>query len=51
MSSTLLAELEAELARANRVRNGARRRVDAVRFNLPNLTQQVVDSEEGIRDL
>lgn len=51
MSSTLLAELEAELARAKRVRNGARRRVDAVRSNLPNLTQQVVDSEEGIRDL
>lgn len=51
MSSTLLTELEAELARARSVRNGARRRVDATKSRLPELTQQVVDFEEEIREL
>ena len=51
MSSTLLTELEAELARARRVRNGARRRVDATRSHLPELAQKVADFEEEIRGL
>ena len=51
MSSTLLTELEAELARARRVRNGARKRVEATKSQLPELTQQVVDLKERIREL